>query len=213
MYKEIIIIFLAALLCIIGFDSIYMTKNNRQNQKDLIEALSENDNLKKRIDDKNREITEVKAVVLSQNREIQKSIKEIDRLKTLDAKIVFKTRTKFDTISVVLRDTTIINTTDTIKVQRFDYLDEWLSMTGVVDNESILFDSLSINNKYSIEIGNVRKGLFKKEKVAFITNENPYSQTQQAQTFVLQEEKKWYQKGIVYVGAAAIGTFFIALGL
>jgi hypothetical protein len=213
MYKEIIIIFLAALLCIIGFDSIYMTKKNRQNQKDLIEALSENDNLKKRIDDKNREITEVKAVVLSQNREIQKSIKEIDRLKTLDAKIVFKTRTKFDTISVVLRDTTIINTTDTIKVQRFDYLDEWLSMTGVVDNESILFDSLSINNKYSIEIGNVRKGLFKKEKVAFITNENPYSQTQQAQTFVLQEEKKWYQKGIVYVGAAAIGTFFIALGL
>jgi hypothetical protein len=72
---------------------------------------------------------------------------------------------------------------------------------------------LLINNQYSIEIGNIRKGLFKKEKVAFITNENPYSETTQAQTFILKEEKKWYQRDIFKIGLTAIGTFFIVTGL
>jgi hypothetical protein len=131
----------------------------------------------------------------------------------LDAKIVFKTRTKFDTISIVLRDTTIIYNTDTVQSKNFEYFDEWLSISGIVESDSILFDSLLVNNKYSIEIGSIRKGLFRKEKAAFITNENPYSQTTQAQTFILKEEKKWYQRDIVKIGLACIGTFFIVTGL
>jgi|LakMenEpi03Aug12_release.lakeMendotaPanAssembly.Ray.scaffolds.fasta_scaffold304733_2 hypothetical protein len=213
MIKDILIVLLFAIICVLGFHSCNLEQSGSKQQKDLIEALLENENLKKTIDGKNREITEVKAIILSKDKDIQKALKEIDKLKSLDAKIVFKTRTKYDTINIVLRDTTIIQDTDTIKSQKFDYKDKWLAMSGLVEQDSISFDSLLINNQYSIEIGNIRKGLFKKEKVAFITNENPYSETTQAQTFILKEEKKWYQRDIFKIGLTAIGTFFIVTGL
>lgn len=213
MIKDILIVLMAAMLCVLGFHSCNLESNSANQQKDLIEALLDNENLKKTIDSKNREITEVRAIVVSKDKDIQNALKEIDRLKSLDAKIVFKTRTKYDTINLVLRDTTFIHETDTVKSQKFDYRDKWLVMSGLVEKDSISFDSLLVNNQFSIEIGSIRKGLFKKEKVAFITNENPYSQTTQAQTFIFNEEKKWYQRDIFKVGLTAIGTFFIATGL
>lgn len=212
MYKDIIIVFLVAILLVVGFHSCNLEKSSSKIQKDLIEALAEKDNLKKTIDERNREITEVRAIVVTKDRQIEKALKEIERLKNLDAKIVFKTRTKFDTISIVLRDTTIIYNTDTIKSQKFEYFDEWLSMGGVIENDSIVFDSLLVNNKYSIEIGDIRKRVFGKEKVAYITNENPYSQTTQAQTFILIDEKKWYERGVFkFVGGAVAAMVLLSL--
>jgi len=213
MIKDISLVLLSAMFIVMGFHSCNLEENNAQQQKDLIEALAGNENLKKTIDEKNREITEVKAVVLNKDKDIQNALKEIDRLKNLDAKIIFKTRTKYDTINMVLRDTTIINKTDTIETQKFEYFNEWLAMAGIVQKDSIVFDSLLINNQYSIEIGSIRKGLFKKEKVAFITSENPYSRTTSAQTFILNDEKKWYQKDIIKMGITAIATFFIVTSL
>jgi hypothetical protein len=213
MIKDISLVLLSAMFVILGFHSCNLEENNAQQQKDLIEALIDGENLKKTIDEKNREITEVKAIVLNKDKDIQKALKEIDRLKNLDAKIIFKTRTKYDTISIVLRDTTIIYRTDTIETQKFEYMNEWLAMGGIVEKDSIVFDSLLINNQYSIEMGSIKKGLFKKEKVAFITSENPYSRTTEAQTFILNDEKKWYQKDIIKVGLTAITTFFIVTGL
>lgn len=212
MIKDILIVLMASMLCFLGFHSCSVEKDNTKRQKDLIEALTENDNLKKTIDSKNREITEVKALVVSKDKDIQNALKDIERLKSLDAKIVFRTRTKYDTINVILRDTTFIHERDTIHTQKFDYKDKWLTMGGLLDKNSILFDSLIVNNQYSIEIGNVRKGLFKKEKVAFITNENPYSQTTQAQTFILNDEKKWYQRDVFkYLGGGVAAMVLLSL--
>jgi hypothetical protein len=213
MIKDILIVLMASMLCVLAFHSCKIEDNNAKQQKDLIEALLDSENLKKTIDSKNREITEVKAIVVTKDKDIQNALKEIDKLKSLDAKIVFKTRTKYDTISIFLKDTTVIYNTDTIKSQRFDYGDKWLSMNGVVEEDSIVFNNLLVNNEYSIEMGSVKKGLFKREKVAFITNENPYSTTTQAKTFVLNDEKKWYQKDIIKIGITALGTFFIVTSL
>ena len=213
MIKDILIILLTAMIFILGFYSCNLELEGNTKQKNLIEVLLENENLKKTIDSKNREITEVKAIVVNKDKDIQNALKEIDRLKSLDTKVVFRTKTKYDTLIVVLRDTTIIYNTDTIKSQKFDYSDNWLSMSGLIEQDSIVFDSLLINNQYSIEIGNIRKGLFKRQKVAFITNENPYSKTTQAQTFILQEEKKWYQRDVTKIGLSSVGTYFILRAL
>lgn len=212
MTKNIIIIFLASMLCILGFHSCNLEESSSKQHKDLIEALLGNENLKKTIDSKNREITQVTAIMISKDKEVQKALKEIDRLKSLDAKIVFKTRTKYDTINMLLRDTTIIHDTDTIRSQKFDYKDQWLVMSGLVQYDSLMFDSLLINNKFSVEIGNIRKGLFKKQKVAFITNENPYTETTEAQTFILEDQKKWYDRGIVkFLAGGAVALVLFSL--
>jgi len=209
MYKEITIILLTAIIFIMGFHSCNVAKSNSKNQVELINLLGENDNLKKSIDSQKREITEVKAVVLVKDKEIQKAIKEIDRLKNLDSKTIFITRTKYDTINVVLHDTTIIDKTDTTQLQKFEYQDRWLSMAGMVKKKSIYFDSLIVQNEYLVEIGDVKKGLFKREKVAFIRNENPYSKTMAAQTFILKEEKKWYQRDVYKFVAGGVAAMVL----
>jgi hypothetical protein len=212
MIKNILIVVMFVILCVLGFHSCNLESNNSKQQKDLVEALLNNEGLKKTIDSKNREITEVKAIVVSKDKDIQNALKEIDRLKSLDAKIVFKTRTKYDTMSIVLRDTVVIRNTDTIASKKFDFHDKWLSLSGLVQDDSLHFDSIAVNNKYTIEVGSVRKGLFKKEKAVFIINENPYSQTTEAQTFILNDQKKWYERGILkFVGGGAVAFMLLAL--
>lgn len=166
----------------------------RRAQEQLIESEMNNQMLYKKIDKQDREVSQVQSVVLEKDREIQRQLTEIKELKSLDSKIVFRTRTKIDTLRVAIVDTVIVRENDTIYNSTFSFSDKWLVMKGGIEREKIMFDSLVINNAYNIELGQVRKGLFGRESVAFIRNENPYTSTTEAKSFVLKENKKWYQK-------------------
>lgn len=179
-------------------------------QAELVEAHGDNKLLYKKIDKQDREVSMVQSVVVDQNRRIQNQLKEIRELKRLDSKVVFRTRTKIDTLRVAVVDTLIIRENDTIYDSRFAFGDKWIAMKGSISKDSILFDSLVVNNAYNVEIGVVRKGLFGKQNVAFIRNENPYTSTTEAKSFVVKENKKWYQKDGFKVVASTI--FGILLG-
>lgn len=210
MYKDILIVFLAVMLIVIGYKSCQNESLLREQSIDILDYKSNNQIISKTIDDKNREITEVKSLVIQQSEIISKHLKEIQKLKSLDAKIVFETKTLYDSIKITMTDTLIINSLDTISARKVNYKDKWLLINGFTYNDTLFFDSLIVDNKYSIEIGDVRNGLFKKKKVAYIVNENPYSKTTMAQSFIIKDDKKWYQKKGVQMLGLGLGVFFIA---
>jgi len=178
---------------------------------DLLKQTEENTKLRQTIDEQGRELTYAKTLVIPQIPEVEEQLKESD-LKTLETKIVFRTKTEYDTITIPLHDTTIVYNTDTIRIQKFDFSDEWLALHGVVENDLLKFDSLSINNKYTIEVGEKKLGFLKgKEKTIYIRNENPHTKTKEVLSYILEPEKKWYQRsGWKIAGAGSLG-FLLAI--
>jgi hypothetical protein len=200
------------LLCVcllLGVRSCELVKEASQSTIDLLKLQQDKLELKKTIDDKGREIANIQVVVLEKDKKIQEQLKEIKKLKSLDVKVIIDTKTIYDTMTIALHDTTIISKTDTIKYQKFNFNDEWLVIKGKVDNSKLIFDSLQVNNKYKIEIGDERVGLFKKEKKVYVINENPHTSTNDLQSFVLKDKKKWYQKDVWKIAGASILTYFI----
>ena len=200
------------LLCVcllLGVRSCELVKEASQSTIDLLKLQQDKLELKKTIDDKGREISNIQVVVLEKDKKIQEQLKEIKKLKSLDVKVILDTKTVYDTMTIALHDTTIITKTDTIKYQKFNFNDDWLILNGKVSDSKLIFDSLQVNNKYKIEIGDERVGLFKKEKKVYVINENPHTSTNDLQSFVLNDKKKWYQKDVWKIAGASLLTYFI----
>jgi hypothetical protein len=200
------------LLCVcllLGVRSCELVKEASQSTIDLLKLQQDKLELKKTIDEKGREISNIQVVVLQKDKKIQEQLKEIKKLKSLDVKVILDTKTMYDTLTIALHDTTIISKTDTIKYQKFNFNDDWLVIKGKIDNSKLIFDSLQVNNKYKIEIGDERVGLFKKEKKVYVINENPHTSTNDLQSFVLKDKKKWYQKDVWKIAGASLLTYFI----
>ena len=83
------------------------------------DLLHEKQGIEKLVDEQGRESAYLKATILTKNKAIQKQLKEISQLKTLDTKIKIVNRTRIDTLVLELHDTTLITSTDTIKFQKF----------------------------------------------------------------------------------------------
>jgi outer membrane murein-binding lipoprotein Lpp len=169
--------------------------------------------LVKKIDEQGREITGARNLVLEKTKQVEKQLKEIEELKSLEQKVIFRTKTKYDTLTIALHDTLIIIETDTIEAKRFQYHDVWLNMSANIVEDSVKFDSLTVFNKYNIEFGESRRGLFKKkEQMVYIRNENPHTKTTDVASFKLEKSPKWYQRHIwKYVGGGAMVLFLVAL--
>jgi hypothetical protein len=200
------------LLCVcllLGVRSCDLVKEASQSTIDLLKLQQEKLELKKTIDDKGREIANIQVIVLDKDNKIQEQLKEIKKLKSLDVKVILDTKTVYDTMTIALHDTTIITKTDTIKYQKFKFNDDWLILNGKVSDSKLIFDSLQVNNKYKIEIGDEKVGLFKKEKKVYVINENPHTSTNDLQSFVLNDKKKWYQKDVWKIAGASLLTYFI----
>ena len=178
---------------------------------DLLMQTDENNRLKQTIDEQGRELTYAKSLVIPDIPQVQEQLKESD-LKTLETKIIFKTKTEYDTLTIPLHDTTIVFNHDTIRVERFCFSDEWLNIDGIVNEDSIKFDTLSVTNRYVIEVGEKKLGFFKgKEKTIFIRNENPHTKTKEVLSYVIEPQKKWYERsGWKIAGASGLG-FLIAI--
>jgi hypothetical protein len=169
--------------------------------------------LVKKIDEQGREITSAQNLVLEKTKQVEKQLKEIEELKSLEQKVIFRTKTKYDTLTIALHDTLIIFETDTIEAKQFHYTDLWLNMSANILEDSVHFDSLTVFNKYNIEFGESKKGLFrKKEQMVYIRNENPHTTTTDVASFKLEKTPKWYQRHIwKYVGGGAVVLFLVAL--
>jgi hypothetical protein len=173
------------------------------------DLLHEKQGIEKLIDEQGRESAYLKATILSKDKAIQKQLKEILDLKTLDVKLKIRNVTKIDTLVLELHDTTFVTSNDTIEYQKFSHTEKWFSLNGKVQKKQLIIDSLRIHNEYTIEVGDAKAGLFKKEKRVYIRNENPYTSTEDLKFFILKDERKWYQRNAWKIIGTAIVTTFI----
>lgn len=174
------------------------------------DLLKEKKGIEKLIDEKGRESAYLKATILTKDKAIQKQLKEIQQLKTLDTKINIVNHTRIDTLILELHDTTLITSNDTIKYQKFSHSEKWFDLSGKVEKKQLIIDSLKIKNQYTIEVGDAKTGLFKKEKRVYVRNENPYTSTDDMKFFILKDDRKWYQRDAwKIIGTAVITTFIL----
>ncbi len=174
------------------------------------DLLHEKKGVEKLVDEQGRESSYLRATILTKDKAIQKQLKEISQLKTLDTKIKIANHTRIDTLVLELHDTTLITSTDTIKYQKFSHLDEWFSINGKVQEKQLIIDSLNIKNQYTIEVGDEKVGLFKKEKRIYVRNENPHTSTDDLKFFILEDDRKWYQKDAwKIIGTVVVTTFLL----
>jgi hypothetical protein len=208
--KNALIILLGIVIVFLTFDGCN-SRNKYQNSLDQILSLTKaNTELQKTIDDQGREITSTQNIVLAQTDEIQKQLKEIDDLKKLEQKVVFTTETKYETLTIPIYDTLIVIKMDTIEAKGFVYNDTWLNLSANILDDQVIFDSLKVYNKYNIEFGETKGGLFKKkEKMVYIRNDNPHSTTKEVASFKLEETPKWYQRGVWKVLGGGVGALLL----
>ena len=176
--------------------------------RSLHQVMKEKRDLEKFIDSQGRDNSKQEVIELPKSSE--KEVKENKGLSKLETKIVFKTITTLDTIRFNLIDTILVEQEDTMPIKKFKYVDRWLSMGGKIENNVVSFDSLNIVNSFNVEVGKERKWLLGKEKrVIYIRNENPHSKTTDVTSFVINEDKKWYQKDALKYGLGGAAMFFL----
>jgi len=125
-------------------------------------------------------------------------------------KIKIVNHTQIDTLILELHDTTLITSNDTIKYQKFGYSEKWFSLNGKVQEKQLIIDSLKIHNEYTIEVGDAKAGLLKREKRVYVRNENPYTSTDDLKFFILEDKRKWYQRdGWKIIGTAVVTTLLV----
>ena len=174
------------------------------------DLLRDKQGIEKLVDEQGRESSYLRATILTKDKAIEKQLKEISELKTLDTKIKIANHTQIDTLILELHDTTLITSNDTIKYQKFNHSERWFELGGKIQDKQLIIDSLKISNEYTIEVGDAKVGLFKKEKRIYVRNENPYTSTDDLKFFILQDERKWYQKdGWKIIGTAIVTTFIV----
>jgi hypothetical protein len=206
-FNRLLIITLV-LTCIVLFFRSWFAEHKYSS--DIEDLLHEKQGIEKLIDEQGRESAYLRATILTKDKAIQKQLKEIDQLKTLDSKIKIVNHTQIDTLILELHDTTLITSNDTIKYQKFSHSEKWFSLNGKVKNMQLIIDSLKIHNEYTIEVGDAKAGLLKREKRVYVRNENPYTSTDDLKFFILEDKKKWYQRdGWKILGTAIITTFIV----
>ena len=184
--------------------------SEHQYSSDIEDLLRDKKGIEKIIDERGRESAYLKATILTKDKAIQKQLKEIQQLKSLDTKISIVNHTQIDTLILELHDTTIVTSNDTIRYQRFTHSEKWFELAGKVEKKQLIIDSLKIKNQYTIEVGDEKVGLFKKEKRVYVRNENPYTSTDDLKFFILEDKRKWYQKDAwKIIGTAVVTTFIL----
>lgn len=209
-FKEFNKYFFAFFLAIILFLLIVKSCNTERQKQELSDRIdllqNENYSLKQWKDEQGKQVSKQEVTILNDDNGLVDNEK-IDKLET---KIIFKTTTKFDTLTVLLKDTLIYTEHDTVHIQNFLYSDNWISMAGKIHDENIKFDSLKINNNFSIEIGTEKKWfLGKKTKTIYILNDNPYTETDKITSIVIQDNKKWFERKPLFFVAGGLATFLL----
>jgi len=208
--KNILIAIMAIIIIMMKFQSCNLEKKNNEAVASLLQMTQEKVELEKKVDEKGREIAVAQNIILQKTNDIEAQLKEIDELKTLTTKVQIRNHTVYNKIEVPLHDTLFIMRYDTIEAKSFEFNDGWLVMKGAIADSVLTFDSLSVVNKFNIEIGERKQGWFKKkEQVVYVRNANPHTKTDELYSYTLEDNKKWYQKDGLKIAGTAILTFLL----
>ncbi len=77
----------------------------------------------------------------------------------------------------------------------------YYNIGGVITNNSLKFDSVVIPNKQSIYVAELKEKWYKSpSKSVVITNSNPLIESVGLESFIIKDEKKFYQKPAFLIG-------------
>lgn len=147
--------------------------------------------------------------IIKQNDSLKARTEDFHKVTTL---IKVETVMKIDTLEVVFHDTIPCSF---IPIP-FVIDSPWYFINGVVGNKRLAFSTIQFPNEQNIVIGVKKKWLLgRKEYVIDISNSNPYVEVTGMKNYVVEEEKKWYEKPLVWggIGFAAGVTSVVYLSV
>jgi hypothetical protein len=116
---------------------------------------------------------------------------------------VVKTELKTDTITIPMPQN------DCVFDSSFVLDSAYYNIDGRITNDELTINSISFPNKIDLVVGYKKEKWWKKkERVATITNSNPYMNVKGISSFTLEHKKKWYNQPLFQfgIGALAGGT-------
>jgi hypothetical protein len=130
-----------------------------------------------------------------------------DKMKSKIKALKIKDPTSVTTITTVASiDTLVIKHIDTLPCETFtlpfaiDSTDLYL-IDGILTNESIVINNLSIPNEQTIVVGKKKEGLFKpKSFIVTVQNSNPAIQVTGLKNYTIKDRKNILQKPWVHFG-------------
>lgn len=174
------------------------------------------------------------AVLLTQEEAIKMGLlQNADRYGKIQSQVVTNTKIVIDSILVPYTPPTYVDTSgwafkyqngDTsssvidsvlenslIVPQKVNKSDNWFSMSGVIDKQGLLIDSIRISNQSSITIGYQKVGFLNlgRKRVVDITHSNPYITTESMRNVVIKPNKSIFNNKFFWAGVGFAGAIFI----
>lgn len=140
-------------------------------------------------------------------------INKITQQSKIKAKtIIVEKKIPIRTEKVIIIDTSnnMIDTTNYVKVPfKVSERDTWYTIIGHVDTSYFSLDTLSVNNKLSIVVGE-RKGKWwqKNEPLVEVKSANPYTKVE-LENVTIEQKRKFWQKPLFGALIGAIGMFLL----
>lgn len=194
-----------------GFMLLDIKRQQSTYDNTVADLTSANDELKREIQANGKELASTQSALLQSSKAVQESISEIQRLNTLLAKVKTEVVTVYEQVEVPLvKDSLVHDTVYVDNTSRFDYRSRWLDMTGRMEHQMLIFDSVVVRNSYTVEVGFERKWfLAKPEPKVYLQNDNPHSATESLNSVILESPKKWYDSKLLWLGAGIIAVIAI----
>ena len=208
--KSFVILILLLLVAFAAYSVWQTNKANSGLSGDVIDLVNEKNTLTSEINEKGEELASVNSLVLKQSKELSEQASEIDRLQTLSSQTRVITNTVFSDVEVPIIDTLIVENIDTVYVRSAAYSDEWLTFRARVLPSALKLDTVSITNRFTLEIGYEKQGLFKKPVPrAYLLSENPYTRTNEITSIQFEAETPWHQRKGLWLVTGLIGGFVL----
>ena len=81
--------------------------------------------------------------------------------------------------------------------KKFAFNDKWLSVGGLVQNNTVRLDSIKVYNEFDVQLGKAKDGLLKRKNVVTIQSNNPHTDINSVRSYTFPDKKKWYQSGAI----------------
>ena len=175
----------------------------------------DNQFFEEKLNDDSIKIAEQEQLILSQKDAIDLGILEIENLKKVKSQVKTITEIQIDSIPVPYTETIYISDTiypkGVIEVpKRFNLTKEHYSFNGLILKEGLLVDSIVIPNEMKLTIGNKSGGIFKKSiPIVKLENSNPYLSTIDMNNVIIEDEKKFYDRKVFWLGVGLVGGIII----
>jgi len=176
------------------------------------------------IDKQGNEYAEQEQVIATQKQAIKSGLIEKQELKDKNIKLLQSLVKITQAVEIIgkkanfINDPEIIYITDTIKIDTqaflrvpisFKYSDKYLLMQGRVLTTGVIHDSIKIQNKGTLMLGYKKTGFMKRSPVVSYESSNPYFVTKSMSNVVIEEKRRFYEKGWFWGCVGVAGGFYL----